>query len=290
MRVVATAVVAAAIGCGPPPARAPAPASPRVAQPAPAAAGCTLDGTYRFRFRSNGHDGWWFRVKVAGRTATLIEGVDMLGLRGGPIAVTTDPKRCTLALNATTAAGGDIAVALALDPRTSSFTGTLTRTHAIVAGDKQQAIHGVRDDGPPHADAACIVPGIYELRFDPAVAWINEDRDDDRDCSGAPDLASPLYVRVEPFGHDLAVTLREPQLPYKEAWADSAVTRGGPCTAAVDLGDGTTSVSLELTFSGNELTGTAVTSSYQIVEDGTDGENIWTCVGANVPISGRRVR
>jgi len=216
MRVAAAVAAAVAIGCGPPPARHPAP-PPRAEKPAPAATGCTVDGTYRFRFRSNGHDGWWFRVEVAGTSATLLEGVDMLGLSAGPIAVTADPKQCTLALRATTAAGGDIAVDLDLDPQTSTVAGTLTRTRALVADEKQQTIRGVRDDGPPHSDAACIVPGIYTLTFDPQVAWINEDHDDDRDCNAAPELASPLYVRVEPFGHELAVTLREPQAPYEEA-------------------------------------------------------------------------
>ena len=214
----------------------------------------------------------------------------MLGLSAGPIAVTADPKQCTLALRATTAAGGDIAVDLDLDPQTSTVAGTLTRTRALVADEKQQTIRGVRDDGPPHSDAACIVPGIYTLTFDPQVAWINEDHDDDRDCNAAPELASPLYVRVEPFGHELAVTLREPQAPYEEAWADSTVTRGGPCTAVVDLGDGMTSATLQLTFRGDEIAGTAATTSYQIVEDGTDGENIWTCIGVDVPISGHRMR
>ena len=155
--------------------------------------------------------------------------------------------------------------------------------------EKHQSIRGVRDDGPPHSDAACIVPGIYALSFDLAVAWSNEDRDDDRDCSEAPYLASPLFVRVEPFGHDLTVTLREPQAPYEDEGADSSVSRSGPCTAVVDLGDGSTSATLQLTFSGDEIAGTAATASYQIVEDGTEGENIWTCVGANVPISGHRV-
>lgn len=289
MRAVATAAVAVAIGCGPPPARHPAPAPARAEQPPPAAAGCTLDGTYRFRFRSNGHDGWWFRVKVAGATATMLEAVDMLDLPVGPIEVSRNPKDCTLEFHATTTAAGDLTVDLALDPRTNDFTGSLTRTHVLVAEDEQAAFRGVRDDGPPHSDATCIVPGIYELRFDPSVAWVNEDRDDERDCSAAPDLASPLFVRVEPFGDDVAVTMREPQPPYAEMWADSSLTRVDPCTAVVDLGDGSTSATLQLTFSGNEIAGTATTTSYQIVEDGTEGENIWTCVGANIPFSGHRV-
>ncbi len=290
MRLLPIAVILAGFGCGP----ATAPARPPVATPAPlahaAAAGCSLDGTYRFRFRSNGHDGWWFRVKVAGTTAALIEKVSMLALEAGPIDLQADPKQCTFSLRAKTGAAGDLVVDVALDPRTSRFTGTLTRSRALVADEKQQAISGVRNDGSPHAKAACVVPGIYELRFDPAVAWVNEDRDDDRDCSSAPELASPLFVRVEPFGDDLAVTLREPVQPYEEAWADDSVTRSGPCAAAVDIGDGTTVVTLQLTFAGDELAGVAAAASYQIVEDGTEGENIWTCVGANVPISGRRVR
>jgi len=43
------------------------------------------------------------------------------------------------------------------------------------------------------------------------------------------------------------------------------VTRGGPCTAVVDLGDGMTSATLQLTFRGDEIAGTAATTSYQIV-------------------------
>ncbi len=249
---------------------------------------CELDGIYRFRFLSNGHPGWWFRFRVHERSATVLEPIGVLAVESGPVSLRRDLDACTITVSTQSRAVGTLTLALTLESPTR-FVGELTRTQAHDPLEKRIAIRGVRDVGPPPPGATCIVPGTYALSLDPKVAWANADPHDRGECDSAPTMASPIFVRVEPFGETLAVTLRDYEPPHGEAWALDELTRDGECAAAVTLSDNMTKLSARLEFGGDEITGNATEVIHQIVEDGTAGEHLWECVGHDVPLVGVRL-
>ncbi len=251
---------------------------------------CKLDGFYRFRFESNGQKGLWFRVEVSGAKAKLLEDVDVLALKAGPLVQTTDPTNCELTLAAQSRTVGDLKIAVKQDAKTNTFTGRLARTKATLEKDKNIVISGVFDDGPPRDAAACVVPGIYKIVLDTKPKWKPEEEGDDRDCSGAADYASPMFIRLEPFGKELAVTFRKLDPPYGEAWATDSQIRHGDCELSVNLKDESTRLEARLGLAADRITGVASRASYEIVEDGPEGDGIWTCVGTKVRLTGTLVR
>ena len=256
-------------------------------QTAPAAT-CDVAGSYRFRFLSNGHDGWWFRFKVEGMPAraTLVEDVEVLGMKAGTLDLAVDPKLCKLRLSAEGKAIGKLVIALALDAKANTITGKLTRTEATHAAEKNLSIQGVRDRGEPKSSAACIVPGLYRLDFDPKARWRNANQDDKRSCKRASREAGPVFVRVEPFGKALVITERESEPPHKEAAADDSLEQHDACTVTAKISDSEFTLEAELKFAEDGITGTATTATKQIIED---DQNIWDCVGKKVPLTGTRV-
>lgn len=122
-------VVLFALGCSKEAATPPAPKP----VPAPAAADaaatvCSIDGTYRLRFHSNGADGWWLRLRVDKAKAEVTEKQEMLGLERGPIDTSVDPKTCELKLTKETKQAGKLEIAVVVDPATGAATGELTRS------------------------------------------------------------------------------------------------------------------------------------------------------------------
>lgn len=248
---------------------------------------CEPSGTYRFRFRSNGHDGWWFRFEIQGGKATLVEKVEVLGLKPGPLELAVDPAACKLRIRVKSDAVGELSLAIALDAKAGTFKGSFTRTKGS-ANEQTLEIAGVRDLGPPRPAAACIVPGLYELTYGEAT-WKNVDAEDDRSCGDADNYALSAFVRVEPFGTSLAITKRESLTPYEEAWATDKLTQLDPCNVTLALSGDNASFEAKLTFTPEGITGIASRAVTEIVEDGDEGRGIWECVAENVPISGKRV-
>lgn len=251
---------------------------------------CKLDGTYRFRFSSNGHSGWWFRFSVKGTDASLLEEAEVLGLESGPLELARNDEICELTVGTKSDATGKLSIAIKVDPASNRFAGKLTRTKALSEEDKNVEITGVRDDGAPRSKAECVVAGYYKLEFDERVAWKNEQEIDDRPCDDAPDFASPMVLRVEPFGETLVITARETDPPYKETFAEDSISQDGDCNVTVKLTDENTTLEANIAFAKTKLSGTATRATYQIVEDGEMGENIWTCIGTKVPISAVKVQ
>jgi hypothetical protein len=249
---------------------------------------CDVAGSYRFRFLSNGHDGWWFRFKVEGMPAraTLVEDVAVLGLKAGNLDLAVDPKLCKLRLSAEGKAFGKLVIALALDAQANTITGKLTRTEATDPAERHLAIRGMRDRGEPKSSAACIVPGLYRLDFDPKARWRNASRDDKRSCKRASQEASPVFVRVEPFGKALVITERESEPPHKEAAAVDRLEQHDACNVTAKISDSELTLKAELKFAEDGITGTATEVTKQIIED---DQNIWDCVGKKVPLRGTRV-
>jgi hypothetical protein len=48
-------------------------------------------------------------------------------------------------------------------------------------------------------------------------------------------------------------------------------------------------VDAALTFAGDTITGTAPTATYQFMEDGEAGENLWGCTAKQPQLSGKRI-
>jgi hypothetical protein len=256
---------------------------------AAAAVACTLDGNYRFRFASNGTAGWWFRFSAKDGKATLSEEVSVLGLEPGPIVFTAKPEACQFTIAIRTTKKEEISVALTLDSKANTVSGTLEREMAFDPKDKKVEVTGVRDEGEPKSASSCVVPGLYKLEFDPKFEWKNSDEEDDRDCSRASVFASPMVLKLEPYGESLALTLREPDAPYDSAWPSDVLTRTSDCEVRLQLSDETTTLDSKLVLSADGITGRATKVTHQIVEDGEDGENIWDCVGENVPVTAIRI-
>ena len=84
----------------------------------------------------------------------------------------------------------------------------------------------------------------------------------------------------------------QPELdpPYAETWSTDSQLRHGDCQVSVKLKDETTRLEARLTLSADGITGTASRASYEIVEDGAEGEGVWTCVGTDVGLTASLVK
>jgi hypothetical protein len=271
-----------ASGSGSAPAAAPVDAAP---------AGCDLAGDYRLRYRSNGEDGWWLRLNVTGTPpkAKLTEDAEMLAVPAGPIDVTADPAACKLVAKTKSEHAGDIQVTFTVDPKTNAVTGQLTRSIKVSDDDSPTAITGMRDVGPPKT-AACLHPGVFELDLDEKAKWKNTERTDKRSCEDAPIDALPTYVRVEPFGDTIEINETDIEAPHlQQRDAGGKVTVTGDCAYSVSLSDDRMNMDLQLTFAGDQVTGTATHAKVQHVEGGDEAEELWECEAHGVKVTGKRL-
>ena len=255
-----------------------APTPPPATHPPP----CILDGRYRLRYSTNGHTGWWMRFDIEGGKATMLEKTFVL-FDKGPVATELDTKACVITLTGKSYSAGDIRVEVVLDPRNGRVEGTLRRTKAHNEKEKNTEIAGVRDDASP-SGPACIVPGMYQAVFSPDVPWVNKAEGDDRECKDADKFGSPFVFRVEPFGESLAVTIRESDPPYDEAWASDKLVKLSKCAATFELQADQLDLTASLEFHGATIRGTATRAALQRVEEWEEGEEVWDCVGKDVPL------
>lgn len=258
---------------------APAPTPPRVA--------CQLDGHYRLRFRSSSTDGWWFRVQVAGDKATLPEGVDMLELPAGPIALAADALACKLVLSGKSEHAGDVRVELALDPTTNAVTGTLTRTKKIADDDSPVAIRGRRDPGPIAAPA-CLHPGLFELVVDRTAKW-QMSGDPIRGWTCATSEEMPMaVVRIEPFGDELVVEPVDAE-HHTQSSDRAKVTRTGDCTFELVLdSESLSKLHARVTLGGDAISGEATLAQVPM-NDPQSGDARARCTAEHAKLIGKRV-
>jgi hypothetical protein len=274
-------VVATACRSSPPPAAPPSNGS-TVAPPT-----CQLDGAYRIRFRSNGVDGWWLRLSITRGVAQLTAEDAMGVLPQGPLATTVDG--CTATIRGTTEHSGDVVVAFALDPARETLSGTLSRTTygEGSSGADTTPIVGRRDVGPlsPHA---CLEPGNYELSIGSAAAWkLVAGQPRIGDCNAFANAAF-VHVRVEPYGDELVVVEVNDHGVQSFGRAKAALT--GDCDATLALAFDDFAVDGTLHFDGSgAITGSATTARYQVMENGTLGENQWACATQHAPIVTKRM-
>jgi hypothetical protein len=288
---VAVAVVACLVACeGKQPTSSTGSGSAVATAPADAATPtCDLAGPYRVRFASNGAEGWWLRFKVDKDKLVLAEDQEMLGLVAGPQTATLDVKTCALTLIAKTKQAGDLKIAMQLDAK-NIVIGTLTRTDEYGAKDGPTKVHGVRD-APPKPVPACLHPGVYELGTTDKAKWkLSEGHP--RFGMKCQDMAEPITrrtVRIEQLGDDITVDEVSGE-KHEQSFGRGVVKRTGECTItlAMEVQDFKYQ-DAALTFAGDTITGTAPTATYQFMEDGEAGENLWGCTAKQPAMAGKRI-
>lgn len=278
-----SATGSAGSGSAPPPAASPGSAAP----PAPATPACELAGNYRLRFHSNGVDGWWLRLAVQGKDVKLDGKLDMLGLdeAGAPTTV-LDDKACTLTLTKQTKQAGDLKIALNIDG--AKVTGTVTRT--ANADDKlaTSPIEGLRETAAPKVPA-CIKPGAYELKVENVKKWTLEGSPGMGNCKTMADTAHTT-VRVEVLGDTLYIDEVTGDKPYGQSFGRAELQRTGECEATIKLEvQDFQLLAAKLTFAGDKVTGKTTDFKYEVFEDGTAGENQWSCTTKDGDVVATRV-
>lgn len=221
--------------------------------------------------------------------ARLLEPAVMPGLEPGPLAVRPAPAGCGLVLEGDDPTlGGHVTVTLALSPDGRAAAGRIVRTRAHDR-EGDLPIAGVRDVGAPSAPA-CVVPGDYRVVFDRATTWRNPDAPvDDRDCRAMARLGPAFAVlRVEPFGDDVAISLREDAAPHGEVWPHAGATRVGPCVWRLDLASEDRSLAGDVTFAGERVTARFAARHQIVIEDG-EAEELWACAATDAPATLRRL-
>ena len=267
----------------PPPAASPGSAAP----PAPAAPACDLAGNYRLRFHSNGTDGWWLRLAVAGKDVKLSGKLDMLGLdeEGAPTTV-LDDKACTLKISKKTKQAGDLAIAL--EVKGDKVTGTVTRT--ANADDKlaTSPITGLRETAPPKVPE-CIKPGAYELKVENVKKWTTEGSPGFGNCKTMADTAHTT-VRVEILGDELYIDEVTRDAPYGQSFGRAELKRTGECEATFSLEvQDFHLMAAKVNFGGGKVNGKTTDFKYDVFEDGTAGENQWSCTTKDGDVVATRV-
>ncbi len=266
-----------------------APAPVAAAVPAAVPAGCDLRGDYKLRFRSNGHDGWWYRVRLDGDPvrAEFLDEIFVLQDRPGPGQLEVAAAGCGFTVRSRSGLAGEVALTAQLDPGDGTFTGRLTRTRAHAADERDQVVRGVRERGASAAPA-CAPAGVYRLSIDPKARWRNVDPTDDRPCRGISRRMGPVLIRVEPLGPALVTTLARPEPPHAQAWSLDHTEARGPCAVALGLQDDATELAAEVTFAAGAVRGTARVD-HHVVEEDEHGEDLWHCLVDGATITGRLV-
>jgi hypothetical protein len=233
---------------------------------------CDVNGRYRLRFRTNGADGWWMRLDVKHNQATVVSDAGMLGMIGAAQVTTVDLEACTMTVTSSSVKHGEIKVALVIAG--DQVAGTLARTEAYE--DKISPISGLRETVPAQVPA-CIHPGVYEIAVTNVKTWKTEGRPSIGGCRELADLHT-AHVRLEMLGHDLYIDEVHGEPPYGQTFGRAQVRRNGDCAIVmgIEVQDFTLrQAALEL--HGDKITGTTPDFTYEVMEDGEAGENLWKC-------------
>lgn len=242
------------------------------------------------RLRSNGSDNWWLRFHVTHDTdpwtARVVSELPPLGLVPASAAIDVDVQACKLALWASTKKVGDLALTLELDP-SQRVRGRLTLSRAAVAAERDQVVEGVRDQAPPAG--ACIQPGVYQLALAPA-AWSNVNPRDRKPCERVSQRASPVWLRVDAAGDELAISVVDFGAHHRQRPAFVALERLGPCERRLTLYTEARALEgrFDLTFSPGEITGSA-DAEVHLVEPEDDHDEILNCKAQGVGVTAKRL-
>lgn len=233
---------------------------------------CDVNGRYRLRFRTNGADGWWMRLNVANNQASITTDAEMLGLIGAPQALTVDLKTCTVTVTARTPKHGEIRVALVVAG--NQVAGTLARSDEYE--DKISPISGLRETTPAEIPS-CIHPGAYEIAVTNVKKWKTGGRPSIGSCRAFADIHIP-HVRLELLGHDLFIDEVHGEPPYSQTFGRAQVRREGDCVLVMSIEVQDFRLhEAKLELRGDKITGTTTDFTYEVMEDGEAGENMWSC-------------
>jgi hypothetical protein len=151
-------------------------------------------------------------------------------------------------------------------------------------------VHGVRDV-PPKPVPACLHPGIYELGATDKAKWkLTEGTPRfGLKCQDMAELIVRRHVRVEQLGGDITVDEVSGDT-YEQSFGRGVVKRTGECTITLSMEvQDFKYQDAALTFAGDTITGTAPAATYQFMEDGEAGENLWGCTAKQPALTGKRI-
>ncbi|HUJ60604.1 MAG TPA: hypothetical protein VLX92_19015 [Kofleriaceae bacterium] len=252
-------------------------------KPAP----CDFSGSYRIRFASNGSDGWWLRWKIAGGKAEVTAKDVMDVFPQGPVAFAADG--CTGTISAHTDHSGDTRLVFTLDPASNAIAGKLSRTlgggSGADNGPETVPVAGRRDVGP--LGPACVKPGVYQLGFAKAKWKLEEGHPRALSCKDMNEVAA-TRVRIEPLGDQLFVDEVSGDA-NEQGFGRGKATRTGDCAYDVVYEIETFKLDGSLVFAGDAVTGRAKQMHYTFIEDGTAGENEWTCATRDAELAIKRI-
>jgi hypothetical protein len=249
-----------------------------------ASSSCDVNGSYRLRFRTNGEDGWWMRLRVVNNQATVDSDAEMLGLLGAPTVTTVDRNACSLTLTANTAKNGEMKVALVVAG--DKVAGTLARSDPYE--DKIAPISGLREIAPPDLPK-CLHPGVYEVSVGSVKKWKLEGHPKIGGCKEMADL-NVIHVRLERLGSELYIDSVSGEPPYGQTFGRATVRRRGDCmfTMGIEVDDFRLHEA-QIELDGDTGTGTTSDFTYQVMEDGEAGENMWQCHTQHGAVAWKRV-
>jgi hypothetical protein len=252
------------------------------------AAACDLTGNYRLRFFSNGAEGWWLRLAVAGKDVKPAGATNMLGLdEKGRLDAQFDDKACRLTLTKKTDQAGDLKIVL--DVAGDKVTGTVSRTKNASEGKDTSPITGLRETAPPKYPP-CIKPGVYTLNVENVKKWKTDgDPRFGASCKSNAGTVEP-FIRVELLGDTLLIDEASSGDAHEQSFGRATVKREGECdaTIAIEVQDFKLATA-KITFAGDKITGKTTDFTYEVFEDGEAGENQWSCTTKQGDVVGKRV-
>lgn len=254
------------------------------------AAKCDLAGKYRVRFSWNGTDGYWLRFSVGGTPPVVtLDGEPHMLKLGKQVDAKLDTTACKIAM---TSGKGSELIELEVNPTTHLVTGTLVRPGEKDPQYGKTPIAGAHDvPGAAAQPAPCFEPGVYEITLDKKAKWKNVDADDSRSCKETPTMFDPIYVRLEILGGEVTLDTVDAKPPYREvSLVDETVQVGKACDVAFKTLPEGVQLETQLTFApGGKVSGVGKRAEYQFVEDGDEGENLWSCEAKDIPLTIKRV-
>lgn len=248
---------------------------------------CNLEGSYRLRFHSNGADGWWLYLTVGRDKDVAITGgrLGMLGLReAGPTEIQIDDKACTLTIAKETQQAGDLEIALAVAG--NKVTGTVKRTDKY--GKPSTPIAGVRETAPEKAPD-CIKPGAYTLDITGVKDWKTEGDPRDGSCKENADM-NQKKIRVEVLGGEILIDEVAVEDPTEQGFGRAVLTKTADCEYdfSYDV-ENFTLKKAHIKFAPGSFSGTTTDFTYEVMEDGDEGENLWSCSTNAGTVVGKRI-
>ena len=251
---------------------------------AAAAIGCDLSGMYRLRYRSNNANGWWLRFVVEHDALRVVSDSGMLGLDAAKPKVTLDGKACAITIAAKTKQAGDLEIKLAVAD--ANVAGTIARTDKYE--EKIAPIAGLRETSPQNYPS-CMKPGVYQIHVTNVKRWALSGHPRFGGCKEMGDDKT-AFVRLELLGPDILVDEAERDDAHGQLFGRADVRKTNECEFTISLEVQDFKLhEAKMSFNGDTVTGTTPDFTFDFMEDGEAGENMWSCHAKHADVVWKRV-